>query len=318
VESCKRGDDADDSHVKDFARFLTKPDLKLADVGGHFLVKRRLHQVLAYLKGDPAMLEWGAEIPRGILLVGPPGVGKTHLAMCLAGEAKCPFYDPPMSIFEDKWAGNEQKSLRRLFDQACQHQQAIIHFSEFDSLGAARVSAHDGNAWYNRVVGCLLDLFDALARRPNRVVVIATSNYRENIDKAFLRPGRFSYTIELGLPTARELAEIWLIHLDTAARRAERLDFMTDELVQAVQADRQTWVQRAFAPDGEDPCGIVPLANLSERKGLVGDDVRECIRRVIDERVIASVECDLDLGPIGPRDLMEQLQSYIAARIADG
>jgi len=307
-----KSDDSDEGEgrIRDFSPYLTKPTCTLGDVGGHGLVKRRLRTIAAYLKGDPILEEWGAELPRGVLLCGRPGIGKTHLARCLAGEAQCPFYAPPTSVFEDMWAGNMQKNLRRLWEQASEHERAIIFLDEFDSLGSRRTSAKDPDAWYNRMVGCILELMDNLARRSQRLVVIAATNRRENIDAAFLRPGRFTYVIEVDSPTAYELAEIWLIHLEAAASRAKRVDFLTDPLLEAVLADRQEWLPQAFRSSDVDPTGIVRLARLSEQKNLVGDDVREIIRRTIDERVMAAMECTVDLGPIGPDDLYRQLEDY--------
>ena len=307
-----KGNDSDEGEgrIRDFSPYLTKPACTLADVGGHGQVKRRLRTIVAYLKGDPILDEWGAELPRGVLLCGRPGIGKTHLARCLAGEAQCSFYAPPTSVFEDMWAGNMQKNLRRLWEQASEHERAIIFLDEFDSLGSRRTSAKDPDAWYNRMVGCILELMDNLARRSQRLVVIAATNRKENIDAAFLRPGRFTYVIEVDSPTAYELAEIWLIHLDAAASRAKRVDFLTDPLLEAVLADRQEWLPQAFRSSDVDPTGIVRLARLSEQKNLVGDDVREVIRRTIDERVMAAMECIVDLGPIGPDDLYRQLEDY--------
>lgn len=307
-----KSDDSDESEgrIRDFSPHLTKPDCTLADVGGHREVKRRLRTIAAYLKGDPVLSEWGAELPRGVLLCGRPGVGKTHLARCLAGEAQCPFYAPPTSVFEDMWAGNMQKNLRKLWEQASQHPRAIIFLDEFDSLGSRRTSAKDPDSWYNRMVGCILELMDNLARRSERLVVIAATNRKANIDAAFLRPGRFTYVIEVDSPTVRELAEIWLIHLEAAASRATRVDFLVDPLLEAVLADRRVWVDKAFRFPDNDPSGVVRLARLSEDKDLVGDDVREVVRRTIDERVMAAIECGLDLGPITPDDLYRQLEDY--------
>ncbi len=315
-----KSDDSDDSEgrIRDFSPYLTKPDSTLADVGGHREVKRRLRTIAAYLKGDAILGEWGAELPRGVLLCGRPGVGKTHLARCLAGEAKCPFYAPPTSVFEDMWAGNMQKNLRRLWQQASEHPKAIIFLDEFDSLGSRRAGARDPDAWYNRMVGCILELMDNLARRSERVVVIAATNRKENIDAAFLRPGRFTYVIEVDSPTAFELAEIWLIHLEAAACRAKRLDCFADEIAEAMLADRSEWLDRAFRRPDLDASGLVRLGRLSEQKDLVGDDVREIIRRTIDERVMAALDCGVDLGPIGPEDLYRQLEDYVPGQSNEG
>jgi SpoVK/Ycf46/Vps4 family AAA+-type ATPase len=296
---------------------LTKPHCTLADVGGHREAKRRLRTIAAYLQGDEILDEWGAELPRGVLLCGRPGVGKTHLARCLAGEAKCPFYAPPTSVFEDMWAGNMQKNLRRLWQQAGEHSKAVVFLDEFDSLGSRRAGARDPDAWYNRMVGCILELMDNLARRSERVVVIAATNRKENIDAAFLRPGRFTYVVEVDSPTAFELAEIWLIHLEAAACRAKRIDCFTDGITEAMLVDRSEWLERAFRGQQADPAWIIRLARLSEQKDLVGDDVREIIRRTIDERVMAALDCGLDLGPIGPDDLYRQLEDYESGLRAD-
>ncbi|MFH1924060.1 MAG: AAA family ATPase [Planctomycetota bacterium] len=304
--------DSDDSEgrIRDFSPYLTTPDSTLADVGGHREVKRRMRSIVAYLRGDEILTEWGAELPRGVLLCGRPGVGKTHLARCLAGEAQCPFYTPPTSVFEDMWAGNMQKNLRQLWQQASQHPRAIIFLDEFDSLGSRRSGARDSDSWYNRMVGCILELMDNLARRSERIVVVAATNRKANIDPAFLRPGRFTYVIEVESPTAMELAEIWSIHLEAAASRAKRVDFLTDTLTEAVLADRPERLEKAFRSPEVDPSGLVRLAQLSTEKDLVGDDVREVIRRAIDERVMAALDCGVDLGPLGPDDLYRQLEDY--------
>lgn len=307
----RRSDSSDsEGRIKDFSAHLSKPDSCLDDVGGHHEVKRRLRCIAAYLKGDPVLVEWGAELPRGVLLCGRPGVGKTHLARCLAGEAQCPFYAPPTSVFEDMWAGNMQKNLRKLWEQAASHQKAIIFLDEFDSLGSCRTGARDPDSWYNRMVGCILELMDNLARRSERIVVIAATNRRQNIDQAFLRPGRFSYVIDVEAPTASELAEIWLIHLEAASSRATRIDFVTPELNAAILASRQDWLDTALASRSGDSSGIIRLAHLAAEKDLVGDDVREVIRRTIDERVMAALDCGVDLGSIGPDDLYRQLDDY--------
>ncbi len=306
------GEEECEGRIRDFSPYVSKPDCSLADVGGHQEVKRRLRTIVAYLRGSPVLAEWGAELPRGVLLCGRPGVGKTHLARCLAGEAQCPFYAPPTSVFEDMWAGNTQKNLRRLWDQASQHDCAIIFLDEFDSLGSRRTSVKDPDSWYNRSVGCLLELMDNLAQRSQRVVVVAATNRKENVDPAFLRPGRFSYVIEVQPPTVRELAEIWLIHLERASARASRPDFLDPALDAAVMADRQAWLDRAFRGRGEETSGLVAIARRSAQKGLVGDDVREIVRRTVDERIMAALDCRVDLGPITCEDLARHLEDYQA------
>jgi tetratricopeptide (TPR) repeat protein len=305
------GSAEEEGQIRDFSIYLVKPDCRLRDVGGHRDVKRRLAMIAAYLQGNPIFAEWGVEPPRGVLLCGRPGVGKTHLVRALAGEVNCPFYAPPISVFEDMYAGNTQKNLRGLWDEASRHPQAILFLDEFDSLAQNRAGhRRSGEYWYNRIVGCLLELMDNLAHRSNRLVVVAATNCRQDVDKAFLRPGRFSYVVNVATPSAAELAEIWLIHLEAAAHRADRLDSLAPHLAAAVYANRQNWLGQAFSARCPDDSGLVRLSRLAEEKGLVGDDVREIVRRTVEERAADALECGVDHGPIDADDLHRQLDAY--------
>jgi tetratricopeptide (TPR) repeat protein len=309
-----RGGENDDGHVLDFAPYLIRPENTLADVGGHHKVKRLLRVVVACLKGSPALTDWGIETPRGVLLCGPPGVGKTHLARCLAGEAGVPFYCPPSSIFANMWAGSEEKSLRRLFEQASEHCAAVVFLDEFDALASRRVSSKDPHSWYNRIVACLLELMDNAAKRAGNIVVMACTNTPRNIDRAFLRPGRFNYVIKVAKPNAHELLEIWLAILDMASRRAKREDFLVPEFEEALDADRSAWVEEAIRADKAERSGLLCLARLCAAQRLTGDAVREVVRRAITEKAMAELEGIGDMGPLSRKDLMEHLQAYIARK----
>jgi tetratricopeptide (TPR) repeat protein len=301
---------SDDGHITDFTPYVTRPQYTLDDTGGHHRIKRILQKILLYLKGDPALRDWGAELPRGVLMHGAPGVGKTHLARCLAGEANVPFYAPPSSLFANVWSGSQEKSLRRLFEQASAHEGAIILVDEFDSIGSVRLAAGLPESWHNRIVNCLLELMDGLEERNSNLVVIASTNKFENVSKAFLRPGRFSYIVKVDRPNATDLAAIWLIHLDRCDHRASRLEVLAPELLQAVRANRSAWIEEAFRAGTAEPSGIVRLARKSHARRMHGDTVREIVRRVVDEKVMAQSERDWDLGPITPDDLKRGLDAY--------
>ncbi|MGM0489205.1 MAG: hypothetical protein ACQESR_20895, partial [Planctomycetota bacterium] len=141
-------------------------------------------------------------------------------------------------------------------------------------------------------------------------VVIGATNALEAVDPCFLRPGRFTYTIEVKPPGEVGLVEILLICLEIAARRATRNDFLEDELEQAVLAPRQQWLDQAFQ---HDTTGVIQVARVAADKELVGDDIREIIRRVIDERVMADID-GIDLGPITTADLQRHVEEYWPVR----
>ncbi len=306
----KRATEINDGEIEDFSRYLVRPDCSLSDVGGHEAVKRELRKIIAFLHGNPAFAEWGAEPPRGVLMYGPPGSGKTHLSRCLAGEAHVPFYAPPTSIFASKWHGVTEQNFGRLLDQASEHPAAIIFLDEFDALGARRADTEESGSWYNRVIGALLEGFDNLAHRSSSVVIIAATNRRKDIDRAFLRPGRFNLLLPVKRPEPRSLAEIWLVLLREAEARAARVHLLSPELDSAVSTDGQAWLDRAFRQDAEDCSGLVHLSKACAQKRLVGADVQELIRRAVDERAMTEIETGWRLDPIGPNDLRQALDNY--------
>ena len=296
--------------VKDYAQYRVKPDCRLDQVGDHAAIKRELRKILTFLRGDPLILEWGGELPRGVLLHRAPGVGKTHLARALAGEANCPFYAPPISMLLDMYVGNSEKNLRNLFQAAGGHDHAIVFLDEVDVIAAHRRESRESHEpWQGRLAACLLEEMDNLPRRNSRVVVIAATNALDAIDPAFLRPGRFTHVIEVQRPSEAGLAEIFLVCLESAHRRAERPDFLDRQLEQAVLAPRRKWLEQVFH---HDPTGFAEIARLAASKRLVGDHVREIIRRIIDERIIAGLD-GLDLGPITLADLRRHVRDYVPA-----
>jgi AAA+ superfamily predicted ATPase len=306
-----RDSDDYDGVVKDYSSYLVKPDCRLSQVGDHAAIKREFRKILTYLRGGQILAEWGGELPRGVLLHGESGVGKTHLARALAGEADCPFFAPPMSMILDMYVGNSEKNLRNLFQAAAEHAHAIVFLDEMDVLASLRKESRQAHEpWHARLAACLLEEMDNLVGRNHGVVVIGATNCLEAIDPAFLRPGRFTYVIEVPRPNERGLAEILLVCLETASLRAKRDDFLDPELERAVLATRREWLERAFQQDDTD---LVEVARIAVSKEMVGDDVREIIRRVIDERIIAGID-GIDLGPISVPDLLRHVRDYVVVR----
>jgi len=306
----------EDGVVADWHSHMERPACSFDHVGGCRRAKRLLQRVVAFLKGDPALDEWGARPPRGVLLEGRPGVGKTLLARAAAGEVGVPFYAVSAGDMMSMWYGNTEKNLQNLFREAGSHPEgAIIFIDEFDSLGSRRQDLRNptsDDAHY-RTVCCLLALLDGLKESPNRLVVIAATNCVHNIDRAFRRPGRFNYVVSIDAPDVAELAEIWMVHLLLAADRAGRdRSILADELREAAATDCREWSDRFVRRGAADPSGIVELARLSAGKGFTGADVEEVIRRVIESKVMFQIEQEskIDPGRISSDELRQELDDY--------
>ena len=125
--------DSDESEmVRDFEPFIVRSETTLAEIGGNRAAKRQLQMLAAYIKGDPAFKEWGFVPPRGVLMFGPPGVGKTHLARGLAGDIDCTFYCVPVTAFLNMWYGNTERNIRNLWNEAAARPNgAIIMLDDF-------------------------------------------------------------------------------------------------------------------------------------------------------------------------------------------
>jgi SpoVK/Ycf46/Vps4 family AAA+-type ATPase len=212
-----------------------------------------------------------------------------------------------MSAILDMYVGNSEKNLRNLFKAAAEHEYSMIFLDELDRIASLRNESREAHEpWHSRLAGCLLDEMDNMVNRNHGVVVIGATNCLDAVDRAFLRPGRFTYIIEVKRPNEVGLAEIFLVCLETASLRAKRDDFLDGELERAVLSPRQAWLEQAFQ---RDDAGLTKVARIAARKKLVGDDVREVIRRVVDERIIAGID-GLDLGPISVADLLRHVQDY--------
>jgi len=194
---------------EDLAEYIRKPgDSKLSfdSFGGYSDVKARARELIeTQLDRADALREIGAKPVKGVIFTGAPGTGKTHLARIIADVADAVFYLVSGPSIVSKWVGDSEEALRRLFEDAAKKPRAIIFFDEIDSI-AGRRSA-DSNGESKRVVAQLLTLLDGFEADSN-VIVIAATNRVEDIDEALLRPGRFDWEIEFGLPTAHDRLEI--------------------------------------------------------------------------------------------------------------
>ncbi|EGN92439.1 hypothetical protein SERLA73DRAFT_191072 [Serpula lacrymans var. lacrymans S7.3] len=179
---------------------LQQKTVKFNDVHGVDEVKDELRDVVAFLKDPTVFATLGGKLPKGILLTGPPGTGKTMLARAIAGEAGVPFFFASGSEFEEMFVGVGAKRVRDLFATARKRQPAIIFIDELDAVGGKR--SHRDQHYMKQTLNQLLVEMDGFLQTEG-VIVIAATNFPESLDHALTRPGRFDRVIAVPLPDVR-------------------------------------------------------------------------------------------------------------------
>jgi len=202
------------SFGKSKARVFDKdnPTVSFSDVAGVDEAKEELQEVVEFLKSPERFLALGAKIPRGVLLMGPPGVGKTLLARAVAGEAEVPFFSISGSEFVEMFVGVGASRVRDLFDQAKKHAPCIVFVDEIDAVGRHRGAGlgggHDEREQTLNQILVEMDGFDS----GTNVIVLASTNRPDILDPALLRPGRFDRRVTLDSPDVKGREEILNVH----------------------------------------------------------------------------------------------------------
>lgn len=199
--------------------------VNFSSVAGAREAKEELKDIVDFLKNPEKYKKIGAKLPRGILLVGEPGNGKTLLAKAVAGEANCPFFSISGSDFVEVFVGVGAARIRDLFSQARRHAPSIVFIDEIDAIGRQRGSGvGGGHDEREQTLNQLLTEMDGFDSATTPVIVIAATNIADVLDKALLRPGRFDRRIEVPFPDTEARVQI----LEIAAknvRRASDVDF---------------------------------------------------------------------------------------------
>lgn len=213
--------------------FDAKSDMKITfkDVAGLEGAKEEIQEIVDFLKNPKKYTSLGGKIPKGALLIGAPGTGKTLLAKAVAGEAQVPFYSLSGSDFVEMFVGVGASRVRDLFKQAKEKSPSIIFIDEIDAIGRARGKANftGSNDERENTLNQLLTEMDGFGTNTN-VIVVAATNRADVLDKALMRAGRFDRQIYVDLPDIRERKKIFEVHLRPIKKAASvDVDFLSKQ-----------------------------------------------------------------------------------------
>ena len=245
--------------------------IRFADVAGEDEAKENLQEIVDYLHDPKKYEEIGASMPKGILLVGPPGTGKTMLAKAVAGESNVPFFSISGSEFVEMFVGMGASKVRDLFKQAKEKAPCIVFIDEIDAIGQKRNSGQlGGNDEREQTLNQLLTEMDGFEGNTG-VIILAATNRPDSLDPALTRPGRFDRRVPVELPDLKGREEILKVHAKKVAL-APGIDF-------------NTVARMASGASGAELANIVNEAALravrSGRKSVTQTDLEESIEVVI-------------------------------------
>ena len=244
--------------------------IKFNDVAGEDEAKENLAEIVDYLHNPQKYSEVGASMPKGLLLVGPPGTGKTMLAKAVAGEANVPFFSMSGSEFVEMFVGMGASKVRDLFKQAKEKAPCIVFIDEIDAIGQKRDGRMGGNDEREQTLNQLLTEMDGFEGN-NGVIILAATNRPETLDPALTRPGRFDRRVPVELPDLKGREEILKVH-------AKKIRIAPD-------TDFNRIARMASGASGAELANIVNEAALravrSGRKSATQADLEESIEVVI-------------------------------------
>ena len=262
--------------------------IRFADVAGEDEAKENLQEIVNYLRDPKQYEEIGASMPKGILLVGPPGTGKTMLAKAVAGESNVPFFSISGSEFVEMFVGMGASKVRDLFKQAKEKAPCIVFIDEIDAIGQKRNSGQfGGNDEREQTLNQLLTEMDGFEGNTG-VIILAATNRPDSLDPALTRPGRFDRRVPVELPDLKGREEILKVHakkvkiapgvdFNTVARMAsgasgaELANIVNEAALRAVRAGRKSVTQA----DLEESIEVV-IAGYQKKNSILTDH-EKCI-----------------------------------------
>ena len=250
--------------------YLEVPEVSWDEVGGLEEVKERLKESIEWPLTKPELFEhFGINPPRGILLFGAPGTGKTLIAKAIANEAKANFITIKGPELISKWVGQSEKAIREVFKKAKQSSPSIVFLDEFESIaGTRRTASGDGSDVMNRVVNQLLSSMDGVEGMEG-VIVVAATNRPEMIDPALLRSGRFERVLHIPPPDTAAMKEILKIHTADMPLGRFKINDLASSLQNYTGADIEAICREAAL-----------IAMRAERKTVSKKHFEQAIERV--------------------------------------
>ena len=307
------------------------------DVAGEDEAKENLSEIVDYLHNPEKYSEIGAAMPKGVLLVGPPGTGKTMLAKAVAGEANVPFFSIAGSEFVEMFVGMGASKVRDLFKQAKEKAPCIVFIDEIDAIGQKRNGNMMGNDEREQTLNQLLTEMDGFEGN-NGVIILAATNRPESLDPALLRPGRFDRRVPVELPDLAGREAILEVHarkvkladdvdfhtiarMASGASGAELANIINEGALRAVRAQRNLVTQS----DLEESVEVV-IAGYQKKNAILSDKEKHTVAyHEIGHALVAALQTNSapvqkitiiprTSGALGYTMQVEQKDKYILTR----
>ena len=246
-----------------------KTKIKFKDVAGLDEEKEELVEIVDFLKRPEKFTKMGAKIPRGVLLYGKPGTGKTLIAKAIAGEANVPFISMSGSEFIEMFAGLGASRVRKLFEKARKLSPCIVFIDEIDAIGARRTSNSGAETENNQTLNQLLVEMDGFSSEET-IIVLAATNRPEMLDKALLRPGRFDRQITIPVPDLKGRLEILKIHSeDKRLSDNVNLESIAEDTAGFTGAELANILNEAAI-----------IATINKHEEIENSDIEEAVKKV--------------------------------------
>ena len=246
-----------------------KTKVRFSDVAGLDEEKEEMVELVKFLKEPKRFIEMGAKIPKGILLYGKPGTGKTLIAKAIAGEAGVPFISMSGSEFIEMFAGLGASRVRKLFDKAKKLSPCIVFIDEIDAIGSRRTAGSGAESENNQTLNQLLVEMDGFGSEET-IIVLAATNRPEMLDKALLRPGRFDRQITIPAPDKKGRLEILKIHSkDKKLAENVNLESIAEDTAGFTGAELANILNEAAI-----------IATKNEHEKIVAEDIEEAVKKV--------------------------------------